>query len=112
MTFWFCRCSQSAFTRDGFSYRCSYIIRSIASVIPSANAIRIKLSIRRHSGIRSFRFVSLIRYSQIIFDSMISWPDSGSSAGILFNGLGLFLVATRSALSISITSNWPESSVI
>ena len=88
------------------------VFQTVASVISSASAIRIARLIRRHSGIRSFRFVSLIRYSQVTFDSMISWPDSGSSAGILFNGLGLFLVATRSVFSISITSNWPESSVI
>lgn len=88
------------------------VFQTVASVISSASAIRIALSIHRHSGIRSFRFVSLVRYLQITFDSMISWPDSGSSAGILFKGSGLFLVATRSAKSISITSNWPESPVI
>ena len=88
------------------------VFQTVASVISSASAIRIARLIRRHSGIRSFRFVSLIKYSQVTFDSMISWPDSGSSAGILFKGLGLFLVATRSAKSISITSNWPQSPVI
>ena len=88
------------------------VFQTVASVISSTSAIRIALSIRRHPGIRLFRFVGLIRYSQIPFDSMISWPDSGSSAGILFKGLGLFLVATRSAKLISITSNWLQSPVI